>query len=75
MSESVSPYVVTLTDAPDSDPLAALPDDERRLVLAWRRVRTQANGGDCALAAVKIGTHLYLFDKGAPGGKVLLRGT
>ena len=73
MSESVSPYVITATNAPDADPLAALPDDERRLLLAWRRVRAQANGEACALAAVKIGAHLYLFD-GAPGGKVLLRG-
>ena len=73
MNESASPYVITLTHSPDADPLAALPDDERRLVLAWRRVRAQANGEACALAVVKIGAHLYLFD-GTPGGKVLLRG-
>lgn len=65
-------YTVTLTALPDADPLAALPDDERRLVLAWRRARAESKNGIAALFAVKVFREVLLF-VGSQAGKVLLR--
>jgi len=54
------------------DPLATLPDDERRLLIAWRQARAASKNGTAALIAVKVFSEVLLFI-GLPSGKVLLR--
>lgn len=66
-------YTVTETPLPAMpDALALLPDDERRLVLAWRSARAQSKNGIASLFAVKLFTEVLLFI-GTNAGKVLLR--
>lgn len=49
MSETTYPtpaYTMsTATAPPEPDPLAMLPDDERRLVTAWRRAQEECKNG------------------------------
>lgn len=66
-------YTVTETPLPAMpDALALLPDDERRLVLAWRSARAQSKNGVAFLGVIKVFTEVLLFI-GIPSGKVLLR--
>jgi len=71
MSQDRAAYTVTPTlVAPD--PLAGFPDDERRIILAWRSARQKARSGVASLTAVMVDGCVLLFD-GLPAGKVLLR--
>lgn len=66
-------YTVTPTEFVSTpDPLAMLPDDERRILIAWRNARTQSKNGIASLFVVKLFSEVLLFI-GSNAGKVLLR--
>lgn len=65
-------YTTTQTSILAPDPLATLPDDERRILIAWRQARAASKNGTAALIAVKVFSEVLLFI-GLPNGKVMLR--
>jgi len=54
------------------DILSALPDDERRILLAWRQAKAESKNGTAAMMVVKLFREVFIF-AGHPAGKVLLR--
>lgn len=62
----------TITPMPVFTELDALPDDERRIILAWRQARASSKNGVASLFVVKLFTEVLLFI-GANAGKVMLR--
>lgn len=65
----------TLGDGPPPstlDVLTALPDDERRILLAWRQARSESKTGVVCLVTLKMFREVFLFI-GSASGKVLLR--
>lgn len=72
MSDETDCTIVSVTAIITPDPLAALSDDERRIVLAWRSTRGKARSGVAALTVILWTGQMLIFD-GLPAGKVLIR--
>lgn len=72
MSDETDCTIVSVTAIITPDPLAALSDRERRLVLAWRDAESRDRSGTAALFALKIFGYFVMFT-GLPAGKVLIR--
>jgi len=72
MSDAEPGFIVTTTVMVAPDPLAELPDDERRLILAWRNTRREARSGVASLTIILWTGQMLLF-AGLPAGKIVLR--
>lgn len=55
-----------------NDPIDMLPDDERRLILAWRQARVECRNGRAIVTAAEVDGKMRLWI-GHGAGNVLLR--
>lgn len=72
MRESPAIYVTTVTLSPTLDVLDSLPDDERRILLAWRNARLECRNGTPALMVALVKGEVVMW-AGQGAGKFLLR--
>lgn len=72
MSELVPAYTTTATQRPALDVLDSLPDDERRILLAWRNARLECRNDTPALVIALVKGEVILW-AGKGAGKFLLR--
>lgn len=70
MSEAV--YVTVTTPEPVSDVLTCLPDDERRILIAWRNARAECRNGTPALVIALVRGEVVLW-AGQGAGRFPLR--
>lgn len=72
MSELTPAYTTTATQRPTLDALDSLPDDERRILLAWRNARLECRNGTPALVIALVKGEVILW-AGMGAGKFPLR--
>lgn len=65
------PYYTT-TPAPEPDALDSLPDDERRILIAWRNARAECRNGTPALVIALVRGEVVLW-AGQGAGRFPLR--
>lgn len=72
MSEELAIYVASATTRPTLDVLDILPDDERRILLAWRNARAECRNGTPALMVALVKGEVVMW-AGMGAGKFPLR--
>lgn len=72
MSELTPAYYTTETHRPALDVLDSLPDDERRILMAWRNARLECRNGTPALVIALVKGEVILW-AGMGAGKFPLR--